>query len=227
MTPGGKPASPAAPSHPRVEGVAKATGTALYVDDIGEETFGSRFDHAVVVTSTIPVGRVVGVDPSAALAVPGARLVMTHETAPRLRSITGLCMSEIAELLPLQSDRVFYNGQAVAVVVADTLLAAREAAALVRVDYEASGTRCAATLADGADRLKPVRRAGMAEGETKKGDASADLAVSPVRHDARYACAPHHHNAMETSAVIARWDDDGGVTVRAAVQWHHLETLAI
>jgi xanthine dehydrogenase YagR molybdenum-binding subunit len=214
-------------ANPRVEGVTKVTGAALYVDDVGEDRFGSPLDTAVVVTSTIAVGRIRSFDLTAAHAVPGVRLVMTHENAPKLRKLTAVAMSEIGELLPLQSDQVVYYGQAVAVVVADTLEAAIEAAWLVRVDYEAAPRPLAFTLADGADRLAPVKRAGMAAGETKKGDAFADYEAAPVKVDARYHCAPHHHNAMETSAVIARWDDDGGVTIRAAVQWHHLETLAV
>lgn len=223
----GGAAAPPPRSHPRVEGLAKVTGAACFVDDVGEAEFGSLFDHAAIVTSTAPAGRIKGFDLAAALAVPGVKLVMTHLNAPRLRSVTGICMSEIAELLPMQSDRVAYHGQAVAVVVAETPLAAKEATSLVRVHHEPAAAPVMATLADGAGRLKPVRRAGMTPGRMTKGDATADLLRSPVRLDERYACAPHHHNAMETSAVIARWDEDGGVTVRAAVQWHHLEALAI
>lgn len=173
------------------------------------------------------MGRIRSFDLSVALAVPGVSLVMTHENAPRLRKLTAICMSEIGDLLPLQNDRIVYRGQIVAVVVADSLLAASEAARLIAVDYELASDAPAVTLADGADRLKPVKRAGMAAGEIKKGDAFADYEAAAVKVDARYHCAPHHHNAMETSAVIARWDDDGGVTIRAAVQWHHLETLAV
>lgn len=220
-------APPARTSNPRIEGAAKVTGAALYVDDIGDDRFGSSLDTAVVVTSTIAIGRIRSFDLSGARAVPGVRLVMTHQNAPRLRKLTAVAMSEIGELLPLQGDRISYYGQAIAVVVADTMLAASEAARLVLVDYEPAAHAPAVTLADGADRLAPVKRAGMAAGETKKGDAFADYEAAPVKVDARYHCAPHHHNAMETSAVIARWDDDGGVTIRAAVQWHHLETLAV
>ena len=61
-------------SNPRIEGVAKVTGAALYVDDVGENQFGSPLDAAVVVTSTIAVGRIRSFDLSAALAVLGIRM---------------------------------------------------------------------------------------------------------------------------------------------------------
>jgi xanthine dehydrogenase YagR molybdenum-binding subunit len=171
-------------------------------------------------------GRIKRVDVSAALAVEGVRLVMTHVNAPRLRKVTSISMAEIGERLPLQDDTVRYYGECVAVVVAGTLLAAREAAALVRVEYEA-GEAVAATLADAGARLAPVKRAGMAPGRVKRGNALGDYATAEVRIDETYETAPYHHNAIEPSAVIARWDEDGGVTVHAAVQWHHVDTLAI
>ncbi|MEM9875475.1 MAG: hypothetical protein AAF928_11310, partial [Myxococcota bacterium] len=39
--------------------------------------------------------------------------------------------------------------------------------------------------------------------------------------------APHHHNGIEITAYLARWDEDGGVSVHAPVQWHHIDTLVI
>ena len=56
--------------------------------------------------------------------------VLSHENAPRLQPV------EDGELAVLQSPDVSYRGQVVAVAVADTLEAAREAAALVRVEYD-------------------------------------------------------------------------------------------
>lgn len=201
-------------------------GTARFVDDVRPDEFGSPFVHAAAVTSTIAGGRITAIDASEAMAVPGSVSVMTHENAPRLKTFFSPAMAETAERLPLQDDRVLWHGECVAVVVAKTLAAARRMAGLVRVTYEA-GEPVAVTLDDGADRLETVKRAGIAPGGLKKGDAEADFAAAPVKIDARYRTSPHHHNAMETGAVIARWDEDGGVTIRAAVQWHHIETMAI
>jgi xanthine dehydrogenase YagR molybdenum-binding subunit len=215
----------AKPKH-RIEGRAKVTGRAPFVDDLREETLGFPFDVAVPVTSTIARGRIARIDTSAALAVEGVRLVMTHANAPRLRKVTSISMAEIGERLPLQDAQVRYYGECVAVVVASTLLSAREAAALVRVHYEAQEPP-AATLADAEARLAPTKRAGMAPGRVERGDALADFARAELQVDATYRTSAYHHNAIEPSAVIARWEPDGGVTVHAAVQWHHIDTLAL
>ena len=213
----------------RLEGLAKVTGRAAYVDDMRAAALGFPFATAVPVTSTIARGRIRSIETSAALAVPGVRLVMTHANAPRLRKVTSLSMAEAGERLPLQDDRVRWHGECVALVVADTLLAAREAARLVNVHYEAEAHTppLAVTLDDATDRLKPVKRAGIAPGRVARGEAEAVLAGSEVQMEAAYRTAPYHHNAIEPSAVVARWDEDGGVTLHAAVQWHHVDTLAI
>jgi xanthine dehydrogenase YagR molybdenum-binding subunit len=213
-------------STPRLEGRAKVTGTASFVDDLRADALGFSFDVAAAVTSTIAKGLIVTIDAAAALAVEGVRVIMTHHNAPKLNKITSISMSETAERLPLQDNQVRYYGECVAVVVAKTLVAAREAAALVKVQYEVAEP-IAACLEDGEDRLAPTKRAGMAPGSIKEGEAKAQYDASLVQVDRTYFTAPFHHNAIEPSAVVARWDADGGVTVHAAVQWHHIDTLAI
>lgn len=214
-------------SRPRVEGRSKVTGTARYVDDVRPPEFGSDFDVAVPVTSTRATGRITGIDVEAALAVPGVQAVMTHRNAPRLRKVLAVSMAEVGGLLPLQDDRVHYHGQCVAVVVATSLRAAQDGARRLAIRYDERGEPGAFTLADATDRLSRVKRAGIAPGEIVAGDAEADYRSAPVRIDLEYHHAAHHHNAIEPSAVLARWDPDGGVTIRAAVQWHHIDTLLV
>ena len=215
----------------RVEGVAKVTGTAKYVDDLRQQDLGwdGTVDVAVPVTSTQALGRLGEIDVSGALAVDGVRHVMTWRDAPRLRRVRAVSMAEIGELLPLQDDRVRYHGQCVAVVIAESLAAARAGAHQVQVHYDPTDATLASafTLEDAEERLAPVGRAGIAPGRLSRGDAHADFERSQHRLDASFHAAPHHHNAIEPSAVIARWDEDGGVTVHAAVQWHHIDSLVV
>lgn len=212
---------------PRVEGRAKVTGAALYVDDLRETELGFAYDVAVAVTSTCAVGTIKSIDVEAAQAVPGVKLIMTHKNAPRLKKVLAVGLGEVGELLPLQNDEVRYYGQCVAVVIADSLMAAQEGARLVEVTYEPSKQAVAFELKNAAKRLKPVKQAGIAPGKIKSGDAVSDYKASPVKVDVNYHCAPHHHNSIEPSAVVAKWDADGGVTIHAAVQWHHIETVTI
>lgn len=103
----------------RTDGRLKVTGGAVY----SAEHAVPRLAQAVMVQSTIPSGRIVEIDDAAARAMPGVLLVMTHLNAPP----TTL----------LQENCVQYNGQPVAVVVADTLEHAQDAARHLRLRYAA------------------------------------------------------------------------------------------
>lgn len=211
----------------RIEGADKVRGRAPFVDDLREAETGMTPLVTLVATAPNGSGRVLRVDAEAALAMPGTRAVIDHRNAPRLHTAKLLIsMCEPGTRMPLQSDRIDYAGQAVALVVADTLQAARDGLAALRIDYE-DGPAPAIDLDTGADRLAPVKRAGIAPGTSKKGDAQAALAGSDARVSIATHHAPHHPNPMEPGAVIARWDDDGGLTMHAAVQWHHLDTTMI
>jgi xanthine dehydrogenase YagR molybdenum-binding subunit len=95
----------------RLEGRAKVTGALPFVDDLRADAVGSGFLVAVPVTSRVATGTVEGIGTTAALAVPGVRLVLTHETAPRLRKVLSVSMAEVGELLPLQDNQIHYYGQ--------------------------------------------------------------------------------------------------------------------
>ena len=137
-------------------------GQARYAGDIAApDVPGGVLDVAVAVTSTQATGQVLAIDPAAALALPGVRLVVTHENAPRLHKVTVLDGAELGDLLPLQDAKLHYNGQCLALVVADTLEHARAAAAAVVVRYAA---------ADPARGLHPgpERCAGQGRGESRQ-----------------------------------------------------------
>src|SRR5947209_11158684 len=94
----------------RRDGERKVRGTATYA----YETPVEHPAYAQIVQATIARGRVTGVDPSAAEALPGVLAVLTHGSAERLAS------TEDRELAVLQSDEVAFRGQAVALVIAET-----------------------------------------------------------------------------------------------------------
>ena len=208
----------------RIDALDKVTGRTVFVDDLRD---GDRPLIALAVTSRIAKGRIGKVGTEAALAVPGVVQVMTHRNAPRLRRILAASLAEIGTIRPLQDDRIRYHGQAVAVVIAESWHAAREGAECLQVEEIPDATPIAVRLAEAGRRLAPVRQAGIAPGRLRKGHAAQDLARSAHVVDAQFHTAPHHHNAIEPGAVIARWDADGGVTVHAATQWHHIDTMAI
>jgi xanthine dehydrogenase YagR molybdenum-binding subunit len=210
----------------RIEGADKVRGRAHFVDDLREAQLGFTPLIAMAVTAPKGGGTVRRIDAEKALALDGVRTVITHENAPRLRKVTSLSMSEPGTRLPLQSPKIHYAGQIVAMVVADTLAAARAGVAAVTVEID-PGETPVVRLDEAGQRLKTVKRAGIGPGKSNKGDTDAALSNAAVATDATFHNAAHHQNPIEPGAVVARWDEDGGVTVHAAVQWHHIDSMMI
>ena len=116
----------------------------------------------------------------------------------------------------LNTDEVFYDGQPVAVVVAERIEAAQYAASLVEVDYVVLPGHVDFAVEQG--RAKEVSQSlGMPTMSGRKGDAQAALASAPHRVDLRFTTPTQNHNAMEPHATTAVWDGDS-LTVWDAAQ---------
>src|SRR5690606_4837469 len=115
---------------------------------------------------------------------------------------------------PLQDDRVLYDGQPLALVVADTLERAIEAARLVRIDYREEPFET-----DFTRRLERAEKLAIFGWPPDQGsdDAAAAWRASPHKLEHTYRTADRHHNAMEPSATLAIWRD-GVLTLHDAVQ---------
>jgi xanthine dehydrogenase molybdopterin-binding subunit B len=95
--------------------------------------------------SPIPKGRIANLDISAADQAPGVVLVMTYRNAPRLQPMPLFMSADKAaggSDLPIpQYDKIYWNGQPIAVVLAETQEQANHAKSLIRVTYEAPNRR--------------------------------------------------------------------------------------
>jgi len=179
---------------PRIDGRLKVTGTAPYAYEHPVE----NALHLFPITARIARGTAARIDVSAAAALAGVRLVMTHQNAPRLWLKTD------AELHLLQSPAVYFKGQFIGAVVADTPEIARHAASLVQVDYEAV-THDTAFRHDHPDRFAPKRVNSFKPADSARGDVDAAWANAPHQIDQTYTTPTEHHNPMEPHAVIAIW----------------------
>ncbi|MEV7192663.1 xanthine dehydrogenase family protein molybdopterin-binding subunit [Streptomyces sp. NPDC093510] len=179
----------------RREGPDKVHGTARYAAEHTPEGCA----YAWPVPATVARGEVTGLDDRAALALPGVVGVLSHRNAPRLAE------SDDATLAVLQNARVPHRGWYVALVVADTLEAAREGAAAVRVTY-AEEPHDVTLRAGHPDAYVPEDSDGTS-GEHVRGDAEGAFAAAPVRVDAGYRVPPLHNHPMEPHAATARWQD--------------------
>src|SRR6266852_2228182 len=193
----------------RIDGTRKVTGAAKYAYEYPVE----GVTYVFPVQSTIAKGRVVSIDASAALALPGVIAVLSHENAPRLAPL------DDAELAVFQSDAVAYHGQFVAAVVAETSEIARQAASLVVVHYEEQ-PHDVELRADRGDLYTPERLSNGDETDTKSGDVEAALTSASVSLDHTYTTPPYHNNPLEPHATTAIWSDDG-VTLYDANQGAH------
>jgi len=160
----------------RRDGPLKVTGEARYAAD----NHPRGMLHAVLAVSSIARGRVSFLDVAAARAHPGVVDVMTPANRPPL------ALDPDAKLHPfmfrldlLQNDRVRYAGQPIAVVIAETLEAATEAAALLSPRYDAEPARIGL---DSADSFIPSTIGVGSPSEVQHGDVEAGLGQGRLAH---------------------------------------------
>jgi xanthine dehydrogenase YagR molybdenum-binding subunit len=189
----------------RLDGVFKVAGEARFAAEFVPE----GMLYAALAYSTIAVGRIADIDTSAAEAAPGVALVMTYRNAPRMPA-PALFMTQPkgvagSNLPVMQDDSIHWNGEPIAVVLADTQEQANHAASAVRATYESQPPQ---TLDEAkADLEVPGNLAGEPP-ELEIGDAEAALAAAPHSVDQRYSTPRHNHNAIELHAVTLAWDGD-------------------
>ncbi|HEY9472460.1 MAG TPA: xanthine dehydrogenase family protein molybdopterin-binding subunit [Mycobacteriales bacterium] len=182
-------------SLPRLDGELKVTGQAPYAYE--QPVDHPAYLHAV--QATVARGRVRAIDTAAAEALDGVVAVITHRNAPRLAS------AEDREYWVLQSDEVFYHGQIVGAVIAETPQIAREAAGLVRVDYDL-GPHDVELRADGRALYAPDVVNPSYPTDTEEGDIGAAFLTAAVTIDETYRTPMEHNNPMEPHTTVAVWD---------------------
>ncbi|MGN9837259.1 xanthine dehydrogenase family protein molybdopterin-binding subunit [Nonomuraea sp. H19] len=190
----------------RLDGPAKVSGRVRYTAD----RLPARLAYAVAVPSTIAKGRITAVDSARALAAPGVVVVMTHENAPPMKptgayaTLKGPVAAAAMSLPIMNTDRVFWHGQPVAVVVAETQEQAEHAARLVEVCY--APEPAVLTMTD--ETAHTPAHSVLEESKTVVGDPHAALAGAAATVQGVYTTPPEYHNALELHATVATWDGD-------------------
>jgi xanthine dehydrogenase YagR molybdenum-binding subunit len=183
---------------PRIDGPLKTSGTARYASDYNFP----GLVYAVPVRSTIASGRILRIDSAAAEAMPGVLLVMHHgNIMPLYRNASGGRNSESRPAF--EDEMVYYWGQYVAAVVAETLQQAQAAAAAVRVEYEPTKFSVDTSL---SDNLPPEGQPGGPRVMSQRGDSESAFASAPVKVDETYITPVETHNPIEMHATVAVWD---------------------
>jgi xanthine dehydrogenase YagR molybdenum-binding subunit len=181
----------------RVDGVAKVTGRARFAAD--EPVASPAF--AYLVTSAIARGRIGSFNLDRAQQVRGVLDILTHENVGnQAKPMPG--PDGKPSTTSLESDRIWHAGQIIAIVVADTYEAAREAAHKVQVNYLPEPP--SATFDSAGVETEPHKP--EAGGDPKKGDAASAFAAAPVKIEAHYSTPTQHHNPIELFTSTCAWD---------------------
>ena len=177
-------------SHPHESARAQVAGNAHYIDDL-PELRGTLF--AAPVMSPVAHGRVNGIDASAALAMPGVHGVVLASDIPGDRVFPSAARDEAI----LASEVVQHVGQVVALVVADTVMAARRAARFVKLDVTPLPAILSVqdALAAQSFVLPPVH--------VRRGDAEAALAQATHRLQGQFETGGQEHFYLEGQIAYA------------------------
>ncbi|HEX8139790.1 MAG TPA: xanthine dehydrogenase family protein molybdopterin-binding subunit [Pyrinomonadaceae bacterium] len=190
----------------RVDGVAKVTGKAKYAAEFRAPNLAYGF----IVLGSVAKGTIRAIDTREAESASGVIRVFTHLNAPKLgpKASTEYAPPRNAReqdksFRALQSDRIYFNAQPVALVVAETYEQARYAARLVKVTYNAekhtTDTEAVRERARVPSQGPPPRPRGNPEEAMKS---------APVKVEAEYRIPIEHHNPMEPHAAVAVWEGD-------------------
>jgi xanthine dehydrogenase YagR molybdenum-binding subunit len=191
----------------RVDGRGKVTGAAKYAG----EFMAPDLAFASVVSSTIAKGRIASIDVSEAMKVGGVIAVLTHKNRPPMADNDKAYKDDVAPekgspFRPLYDNKIMFNGQPIALVVAEDSETARFVSSLIRVDYEEEPHV--------TDLYRKRDDAFALEEPAKpRGDAAKAFAAAAVRHEGEYYVPIEHHNPMEPYASTVTWDGDGKLTV--------------
>jgi xanthine dehydrogenase YagR molybdenum-binding subunit len=197
----------------RVDAVDKVTGRAKYAADIGVASVA----HAVIATSTVAKGRLVNIDTSH-IETTGVLAVITPFNAPRLPHANDTEATERV-LQVLQDTQILYQDQPIAVVVADTLERAQEAALQLRAEYKVTASDAAVAVDfEGQAPYTPESAGPRAEAASSRGNVDSALQASAVRLDQTYTTSNQHHNPMELHGLTAVWQGPNLLTLYDTTQ---------
>jgi xanthine dehydrogenase YagR molybdenum-binding subunit len=190
---------------PRIDGRLKVTGKARYAADfpVADPAF------AFLVTSAIARGTTISLDLSQARAVPGVLEIFTPDNVNGLKQVAffGDGGPASTRIQPLATKQIWHDGQIVAMVVADTFEAAREAAYKVKSVFK-SETPAATFDCPGAETVQASKVAKRHKEDPSVGDVQSGLAHADVTIDVEYGTPTQHHNPIELFSTTCFWEGD-------------------
>jgi CO/xanthine dehydrogenase Mo-binding subunit/aerobic-type carbon monoxide dehydrogenase small subunit (CoxS/CutS family) len=189
--------------------------------------------HVKLLASPHAHARITALDTSAAEALPGVLLVLTHRDAPTTLYSTARHDSRLDDPddTRLLDDVVRFRGQRVAAVVAESVAIAEEAVRLIAVSYDVlpavldpeEARSPGAPLVHGEKstmrhRISEPMRNVVAQTHGEVGDVAAGLAAAAARVSGTWRTSRVTHAALETHGARGWVDDDGRLVIRTSTQ---------
>jgi xanthine dehydrogenase YagR molybdenum-binding subunit len=185
---------------PRIDGPAKSTGRAKYSFDINRKDML----HAVILRSSLPHATIKKLDTSAAEKSPGFKALF---------------------VIKKEGDEVFYAGDEIVAIAADTEEHARDAMRAIKIEYDPLpfSVRESEVLEGDLKTVPPFgpmkersNKRPPIEGKSAKFEDGVKAAE--VTHEGSYGVSTICHQCLESHGLVAEWNDDGGLTVWASTQ---------
>jgi xanthine dehydrogenase molybdenum-binding subunit len=192
---------------PRVDALLKATGKATYVNDIRLR----GMLECKILKSPYAHARILSIDATRALNLPGVRGVLTYRDLPKLPISTPNSPHHTYRVLP---EEVFFAGEQVAAVAAETKDVAMDALELIEVQYEIlpSVFDPIESLKPGAPLMYPDLPNNVSPSnfptETSRGDVETGFKEADVILESRYTVGVQAHNTMESHGTVCQWEGD-------------------
>ncbi len=186
----------------RVDGIAKVTGRAKYAAEFEL----SNLAYGYLTLSEIAKGTITSIDTSEAERAPGVLQIFTHLNVPKLfPALPG--GPDNKEFRPLMSPKIVFNGQPIAVAVANTFEQARYASQLIKVTY--SQEKPVTDLRTAIDSAKETN---AQKSPPPRGRLAIAYAPAPFKVEQEYNIPVEHHNPIEPHGATAFWKD-GKLTI--------------
>ena len=203
--------------HRKVDGLAKATGQAVYADDI--QLPGML--HAKLLRSPHSHANILSIDTQAALALPGVHAVITGADLPKRYGVIPWTMDETA----LAVDRVRFIGDPVAAVAAVDEDTANRALGLIQVEYEE--LHAFLDPQEALERNEPAIHVNKRGNNVSKhvelafGDVDEAFDQASVTVESEYSFHGSTHGAIEPHCAVAQVDPHGLLTLWSSTQITH------
>jgi xanthine dehydrogenase YagR molybdenum-binding subunit len=195
----------------RVDGRVKVMGTAKYTAEVQLEELA----YGVLVESTIGQGSIISLDTKKAEWAPGVIAVISHLNTPGVPEYKLQNQDVIQKQLRVfDSPNIYYNGQPIAIVVADTFERARYAASLVKATY--SKQQSYSNLEDNLSKaIVPKKAKSDPKGFTTDFVRGKALAYKDAEFQVNeeYIQPSEAHHPMELHSIIASWDGPDKLTL--------------